>query len=202
MGKGFTMTEKNDDLDAVRKVADAIEEFEPIVQERILKWAMERVGLKISPSPTVATASVIPDTLAPIDDSPAQTQSRDIKSFIAGKGHMTNIEFATAVAYYYQFVAPESEKKESINADDLKNACRLSNRNIPSQPGVTLGHAVNAGLLDRGEIGAFRINTVGENLVTMTLGSGKESELGKPPRSTRRKNAQKKKSSKRKFRKK
>jgi|GEM_PF-3508107 len=39
------MSKKNDDLEAVRVIADALEPFDDVVRERILKWACERVGM-------------------------------------------------------------------------------------------------------------------------------------------------------------
>jgi hypothetical protein len=78
--------------------------------------------------------------------------------------------FAT-VAYYHRFEALEAQCKSEINADDLRDTCRLVNRERLHDPLQTLQNARNLGLLHRPGRGVFSINSVGENLVAMTLPS-------------------------------
>jgi hypothetical protein len=90
------------------------------------------------------------------------------------------------VAYYYKFEAPESEKKDAINKDDLQEATRKAIRERFGNPIQTLNNAHNLGLLDRGaEKGTFVINSVGENLVAMALPDG--APLKKPAKKARKK---------------
>jgi hypothetical protein len=96
----------------------------------------------------------------------------------------SDIQFATVAAYYYRFEAPLSDRKETIDADDLKNAARLANWRRFSKPYVPLNNARMQGYLDRAGGGAFRINAVGENLVAMTLPG--TAAVGKAPRPTRK----------------
>ena len=66
--------------------------------------------------------------------------------------------------------APQADKKRAISKDDLQEACRKAGRERLANPGQTLRNAHQLGLLDKGEEpGSFSINTVGENLVAMTL---------------------------------
>jgi hypothetical protein len=91
------------------------------------------------------------------------------------------MQFAATVAYYFAFEAPLGERKDSITADDLQDACRQVGRHRLKRPIKTLHNAHASGLLDKaGERGAFKINTVGENLVAVTLPSG--SGTAAPPR--------------------
>ncbi len=78
-----------------------------------------------------------------------------------------SVRAAAVVAYYHRFEA--SEKKDSITQADLLEACRMANYTRPPAPGQTLRNAVNAGLLDRADRGSFAVNSVGENLVAVTL---------------------------------
>lgn len=157
-----------DDLEAVRKVIDAVGTFDSADQERILRWSREKLGL---PNQTAVAASAPASTTPPPGGGTGQEdRSRaDIKSFIEGKNPQSNNQFAAAVAYYYRFEAPEHMRKESITSDDLQEACRQVGRDRLSRPGQTLVDAHGQGLLDRGERGTYTINTVGENLVAMTL---------------------------------
>lgn len=165
------MSEKTDDLDAVRKVAEAIKQFEPADQERILRWAKEKVGLVTSILPAknneVQNLRELENTAQPL------RKHIDIKSFISQKKPTTDSEFATAVAYYYRFEAQESDRKDTISSEDLRDAYRLCSRKIPPRTIDTLNNTMRAGFLDKADRGAYKINTVGENLITMTLGSKK-----------------------------
>jgi hypothetical protein len=52
------MTDKAlDDLDAVRTVVDTLKNFKPEEQQRILRWAVEKIGL---PQPGALLSSVHP----------------------------------------------------------------------------------------------------------------------------------------------
>ena len=96
--------------------------------------------------------------------------AKDIKSFVDQKNPQTDIHLATTIAYFYRFEAPEKDRREEVDADFIRDACRLAGR--PGQlvkPAKTLNNAHASGLLDRNSPGRFSINTVGENLVGMSL---------------------------------
>lgn len=162
------MSKATDDLEAVRVLAETLKPFEAKDQERIIRWARERLGLQFS-------------TQADTQEKPLEGQSptlvqkkitRDIKTFIEEKNPTADTHFAATVAYYYKFEAPEAERKDSITASDLQEACRKKGRERLRNPGQTLINAHRDGLLDRVGAGGYAINTVGENLVAMTLPSG------------------------------
>ena len=80
---------------------------------------------------------------------------------------------AAVVAYYHRFEAPPAERKDAINKDDLQEAMRLAGRPRFKDPAKTLNNAHILGLLDKGsEKGTYTLNSVGENLVAMTLPGG------------------------------
>lgn len=176
------MTKPADDLEAVRAVVEAVQGFKEDEQQRIFRWAAEKLGLKL-PSAVVAsagTAAVVPtsDAAPPLPTSlGAPTQSgQDVKTFVASKNPRSDVQFAATIAYFYQFEAPQAERKKCIGKDDLQEATRKSNRDRLKRPDQTLRNAHMLGLLDKGdEKGTFCVNTVGENLVAMTLpGDGTE----------------------------
>lgn len=174
------MSQQKDDLEAVRKVADALEGFDPKDQERIIRWAREKIGLSVTlvspqvpPSPSAPALGRAPQAATP--PSPA-TSAKDLKTFVTEKRPKSDVHFAATVAYYYRFEAPENHRKGEINGDDLQEACRLVGRERFKNPGQTVRNAHTLGLLDKAEQpGFFAINSVGENLVAVTLpgdGSG------------------------------
>ena len=175
------MSSKPDDLEAVRIIVDTLSAFDATEQERILRWSREKLGLSTDAqgSAAVNTQTSIASPAPPYGalGSRSHDTAVDIKSFIAEKIPSSDNQFAAAVAYYYRFEAPEAVRKEAITADDLQEACRLTDRSRIQKPAQTLINAHNVGLLDKaGDRGAYSISTVGENLVAMTLPSG----AGKP----------------------
>lgn len=172
------MTNKKDDLEAVRVIAEALDGFDPGEQERILRWSRERVGLSVA-TPTALTAASLNAPQHGVPGAPPTTGTKDLKSFITEKNPRSDVQFAAAVAYYYQFEAPQSDRKTQINSDDLKESCRLVNRERLQNPGQTLRNAHQQGILDKGgEAGMFTINSVGENLVAMIMPTGQERVKG------------------------
>jgi hypothetical protein len=166
------MTKPADDLEAVRIVVEAVQGFKEDEQQRIFRWAAEKLGLK-SPfggagSTAVQSTSSAAPHHTPHPDPVANPQ--DIRSFVATKSPRSDVQFAATVAYYYQFDAPQAERKKCIGKDDLQEAARKTGRERFKIPYQTLQNAHKLGLLDKGdEPGTFCINTVGENLVAMTL---------------------------------
>jgi hypothetical protein len=195
------MTDKAlDDLDAVRTIVETLKNFKPEEQQRILRWAVEKVGLPSSPGLTAPGGPVLPPSSTgpsvPSSHTPAATSSTsgavDIKSFIDQKQPRSDVQFAATVAYYLRFEAPPAERKESIDKDDLQEACRKAKRDRLKNPYQTLVNAHTLGLLDKGsEKASFVLNTVGENLVAMTLpGDGKPApKSGKPRKAEKAKKA-------------
>jgi len=190
---------KTDDLEAVRAVATALGGFSPEEQERIIRWAREKLGLAPTPRITSETSAPHPSTMA----SPPQTSepnaqpiapgARDLKTFVTTKRPKSDVQFAATVAYFYRFEAPPEQRRNEIDKATLQDACRLAGRERLQNPLNTLNNAKNLGLLDSGsEAGKFAVNTVGENLVAMTLPTD-STAAAKPKKikSVQRKNSKK-----------
>jgi hypothetical protein len=164
------MSQNPDDLEAVRTLVKALEPFEARDQERIIRWAREKLGLSAGTGTTekTATGTIGPEQTGERRDSNQVRVS--IKDFIRSKVPQSDNQLAATVAYYHRFTAPESERKQAITKEDIKDACRLASIDPPERPDQTLVNAHRAGLLDKGpEKGTYVINSVGENLVAMTL---------------------------------
>ena len=171
---GSAPTKKRDNLEAARKIRDILDGFTQEQQQLILRWAGESLGVvQTPPQPPSATPAATPATPLAVAPSspPASRARRDVAAFVTEKNPQTDIQLAATIAYYYRFEVPEDQQKEEIDANFLRDALRLAQR--PGrlvQPLKTLNNAHAKGLLDRGsEPGKFVINSVGENLVGMTL---------------------------------
>ncbi len=181
------MTKPADDFEAVRQIVQVLENFEKIDdRERILRWAREKLGMPTQPGGPNPAGIRSSEPAAPLAKTQPPVPTTDIKNFIQSKDPKTDTQLVAVVAYYYRFVAPEAERKEQITVQDLLDACRTAGRNRPKAPPQTLVNAYNTGIMDKAGRGAYRINTVGENLVAMVL-PGQPGELrpergGKKPK--------------------
>jgi hypothetical protein len=179
------MTTSPNDFDAAKAVADQLKGMEKERQHRILRWVAE--SLSLDPSSDSAR-SERPDSMGPMRagtsaDSSIQEPDRprrspDIKTFVDSKRPKSDVQFATVVAYYYRFEASPETRRDSINAEALQDAARLSGRRRSARPLMTLNNAKRLGYLDSPGRGQFSINSVGENLVAMTLPGGEPERLG------------------------
>jgi hypothetical protein len=183
--------QKPDDLEAVRTVVEALKDFLPDEQQRIFRWAAEKLGTSLPTASGYTSPAGTPPSLHPLAPgitppvSPGTTT--DIKTFMAEKKPRNDVQYAAAVVYYYRFEASPAERKEAVNKEDLQEATRKSGRDRFGNPLQTLNNAHTLGLLDRGsEKGTFVINSVGENLVAMTLPDG-----GVPKKPAKKKAAKK-----------
>ena len=90
-----------DDFEAVRKVVETLQPFETKDQERILRWAREKLGLTTSPKGEMASVAHTSDqSAANISTTGKPT---DIKTFVDFKKPLSDSQFAATVAYYYRF---------------------------------------------------------------------------------------------------
>jgi hypothetical protein len=173
------MTSGND-FEIGKAVADKLKGIEKERQQRILRWVAESLGLDFGVAPAAErrageTAGIT--ALATTQQANAHLLQRqhervDIKSFVDSKKPKSDVQFAAVVGYYYRFEAPAETRTDSIDAEVLRDAARLAGRRRPPKPLATLNNAKTLGYLDSSERGKFRINSVGENLVAMTLPGG------------------------------
>lgn len=156
-----------DDFEAAKTIADLLKGMDPGRQVRILRWVSESLGIEqiIPQQRDSSQLDVTPDPRVSLPSVGAT----DIKSFVAAKDPNSDNQFAATVAYFYRFAAPQHERRDSITAEILQEATRLAGRARLGDPGKTLRNAKNMGYLDATDRGEYRINTVGENLVAMTL---------------------------------
>ena len=201
------MTTNDSDFDVAKQIHDFLASLPDERKHRILRWVAESLNISLhvkqaveAPSPRQEGSSVT----APAQERELAkaishgTDSVDVKSYVENKAPKNDVQYATVVAYYYRFEASSEERSEIITTDMLQNSTRLAGRARLKNPGATLNNAKTLGYLDGVGRGQFRINTVGENLVAMTLPSnGRErSPRRTAPRKskTAKKNVNKKRS--------
>jgi hypothetical protein len=114
----------------------------------------------------------------------------DIRTFFKEKKPASDNEAGVAATYYYKFVAPPAERRDTIDKELLEKAFIEANWELPRKLSMTLVHARNAGYLSQTERGQYRLTTVGHNLVAHSLGAerkGKPGPARKAPRTLKSK---------------
>lgn len=182
------MSQKPDDLDALRTIVTALEPFDETERERIMRWAGEKLGVKNF------VPAVTPPTSTNTNNPPAgQGGAKDIKSFLTEKNPTSANQLVAAVAYYFKFEASVAERKNSITKEDLLDACRKATIARPKAPNVVMVNAAKYGLVDNVGTGAYEINAVGENLVAVSMPTAGHGNAGKKRNTSKVKKSVKKK---------
>ena len=156
-------------LDAAQKIVAELNGMNTDHQSLALKFAMETLGLKLTglaPAQPAHQPQSVPTTPPPPSSS---NHSTNIRSFTEMKAPKSDQQFTAIVAYFYQFEAKPDERKDSIDAETMKEAARLAGRSQVARWNMTLTNAKNAGYLDAAGNGKFKLSSVGENLVAITL---------------------------------
>jgi hypothetical protein len=161
-------------LDAAQKIVAELAGMNSEHQSLALKFAMETLGLKLPASHSVVAPPPVHSPQPPSPLAASADHATDIRSFTAMKAPKSDRQFAAVVAYFYQFEAKPDDRKEEIDAAVMKEAARLAGRPQVQRWNMTLTNAKNAGYLDAAGSGKFKLSSVGENLVAITLpGDGK-----------------------------
>ncbi len=177
-------------LVAAQKIVEELKGMGPEQQSLALKFASETLGIQ----PSVQNVMTAPVTAHPHPQTTAvvgTSHSADIKSFTTAKAPQSDQQFTAVVAYFYQFEAKSSERKDEIDAATMKEAARLAGRPQVANWGQTLANAKNAGYLNPAGVGKFTLSPVGENLVAITLpgkvwgGKANSGSSGKKPAKTK-----------------
>ena len=176
-----------DDFEAAKAVAERLASLKPDQQRRILRWVAESLGVADAPAidprdqQPPARSGQPAQGATPAAQKHSPGAKSDIKTFTDQKKPKSDVQFAVVAAYFYKFVAPASDRHDTISSELVQQATRLAGRHRLATPSKTLNNAKNLGYLDSAGDGNYKVNSVGENLVAMTLpGTGNESPASSP----------------------
>jgi hypothetical protein len=183
-------------LEAAQQIVNELNGMTKEQQQLSLRFAMEAIGLQLPAQlapPAPAPAPAAPPTPAPNQPTGGGGHSTDIRAFTAAKAPSSDQQFAAVVAYFYQIEAKPEDRRDTIDADTMKEAARLAARPQVQHWAMTLNNAKNAGYLDSAGPGSFKLSSVGENLVAITLPGGGTNASGKARKKSNAKKIAKKK---------
>src|SRR5712691_8688550 len=177
-GDVTTAIESDAELQAMRAVLGALVPLKREGRTRDLDYVLNRLGISSEAGIPVASGSSY--SPGSVEKSPQIPSARvaNIRSLKEEKAPRSANEMAALVAYYLAELAPE--RKQSINADDIKKYFLEAHYELPNSRSQLLVNAKNAGYLESAGTGQYRLNSVGYNLVMHKLPSSSSS--GTPAR--------------------
>lgn len=186
------------EIKAMSDIIISLEALEPSARSRVIKYVVERLSMTPLMS---ATESTQPQIIEPVYRSlhvrdQESVSGMDIRSLKETKSPKSAIQMTALVAYYLQEVAPEIERKESINVDDIKKYFNQAGFPLPKITRLALLNTKAAGYLESVDRGQFRLNPVGYNLVAYGLPAKNGSSNAKKVKKTISKKSKTKKSKK------
>lgn len=160
-----TPAQAQDVFDATRDVVNRLTPFAEEERSRIVRWAMEMLGISGYGSFKASQSADFAEKGENVNSAAAA--HRDIRAFVQSKRPRSDVQFTAVVAYFYQFISPSP--LQDIGIEELKEAHRQARRKRPKSEYFSLNNAVRAGYINRAGRGRYRLNSVGENLVAITL---------------------------------
>ena len=164
-------TENDPELADMTQIIDALEPLDDLARSRVLDYVFRRLGGLKLPAPAASGVSVsVFDQALPPQPRGLAPGLTDIRTLRETKKPKTASEMAAIVGYYLSELAPQADRKDQIDASDIKKYFKQADFPLPGAPKMTLVHARNAGYLDTAaERGRYKLNPVGYNLVVHNL---------------------------------
>jgi hypothetical protein len=169
MGAKVKTGKADRELEAIGAILGALDGLDGESIQRVLDYVLGRlsigqgrVGLASLPASANQGTSVVPE----FRQSRVLTSIRDLKE---EKRPESSNQMAALVAYYLSEIAPENERKDSINSSDLEKYFKQAGFKLPKKIPQTLPNAAAAGYFDAAGNGLYQLNPVGYNLVVHGL---------------------------------
>ena len=157
------------EIQAITTVLGALDPLDPDVRVNVLDYVVRRLKIQFAPSaaPPGQHPSEEPRP-SPVESS-VPAPGIHIEKFKDQKNPKSANEMAALVAYYFANLAPEPQRKATVNSKDIETYFKIANFPLPREIRVTLQNARNAGYFDSVGDGEYRLNAVGHNLVVHNL---------------------------------
>jgi len=173
--------ETDSEIQAIQGVISALSLVDDEARGRVIEYALKRFGLRASlphsaPTERSGTSSTEAESRREHPTVPSP-HVHDIRTLKEQKKPGSANEMAALVAYYLSEQA--GERKETIDASDIKKYFLQAVFPLPKVPKQTLLNARAAGYFDAVGEGQFRLNPVGYNLVVHNLPTDETTTTGK-----------------------
>lgn len=160
---------------SIDQVISALEPLDKGARQTAINAACEHLGI-IPPNVAERTPPLnapLTNTQTPLISpvpTPPSKKPIDIRTLKEEKSPVSASQMACVVAYYLQELAPEKDRKNTVNAKDLEKYFKQAKFDLPKTISQLLPDSRAAGYFDsatgRGE---YSLNAVGYNLVAHNL---------------------------------
>lgn len=158
------------EIEAIKSVLSALSPLSDKARISVMDYVSKRLNL-----PTAGTSSISP--LPPpaeqlsTADKPAGVHQPEIHilELKEQKSPRSANEMAALVAYYLGNIAPQDERKSTVNQKDIETYFKIGKFPLPSRVDMTLVNAKTSGYFDSLSDGEYKLNAVGYNLVEHSM---------------------------------
>ena len=172
--------------EAIDEIVQALQSLDQSSRVTAIKAACDHLHISFEKQNVEHVTETVHQSVTPTISKPV-----DIKSLKEQKRPASAIEMAALVAFYLSEHAPETDRKNEVDVDDMVKYFKQAVFSLPKRPKTLLVNVKNAGYVESVGSGKYKLNPVGYNLVAHNLPRSQSETVTKSKRS-------KKKSSKRK----
>lgn len=163
------------EIAAIKSVLEALSPLSPKARASVLEYIVKRLDLELPDISKRLGSAGSKTTDAGSGQVAAATTLKDsvhIKELKEQKKPRSANEMAALVGYYLANIAPENERKKTVNQKDMETYFKIAGFPLPNQIRVTLPNAKAAGYFDAAGEGEYKLNAVGHNLVVHSMPRG------------------------------
>jgi hypothetical protein len=163
------------EIAAIKNVLEALSPLSAKARFSVLEYIVKRLDVDLPAITQRLRESERGAPDAEADQGSAGAAMKDsvhIKVLKEQKKPRSANEMAALVAYYLLNVAPEKERKKTVNQKDMEDYFKIADFRLPEQIRVTLPNAKAAGYFDAAGEGEYKLNAVGHNLVVHSMPRG------------------------------
>ena len=168
------------EIEAIKSVLSALSPLSEKARTSVLDYVSKRLNLSTSAPPPIPPLPPATEQLSKAD-KPTGTHQQDVHilALKEQKNPRSANEMAALVAYYLGNVAPQDQRKNTINQKDIETYFKIGKFPLPSRVGMTLVNAKTSGYFDSLSDGEYKLNAVGYNLVTHSMPRSSKASPGR-----------------------
>ena len=158
---------------AIDEVINALKDLDEASRPIAIKAACDHLNIHLSS--TYRSMDKDRDEISDNEKTSQETSPKkkisitDIRTLKDNKSPANGQEMACLVALYLSEYAPDGDKKEEIETEDIEKYFKQAGFPLPKVPGQVLRDAKAAGYFDSPSKGTFKLNPVGYNLAVHGL---------------------------------
>jgi len=168
---------------AIDEIISALEPLDEDSRITAIRAICQHLNIPLAEKPGIQSI------IRTVEYSPEKAPSGviDIRTLKDQKQPSSAIEMAALIAFYLSELAPEPDRKNTVEVDDLVKYFKQADFPLPKTPEDLLPNAKKAGYFESAGRGRYKLNPVGYNLVAHNLPRAIARKTAKPIMSGKKK---------------